>query len=67
MKVISLDGYNSSSLDERVARRFASTMESDVLDQVLLCIEVKNETGRNYVSLDREDYTCYPDEMELLL
>ena len=28
---------------------------------------MKNESGKHYVSLDRDDITCYPDEMEILL
>ena len=42
-------------------------METDTHDQVLLIIDMKNETGKNYVSLDRIEYTAYPDEQELIL
>ena len=37
-------------------------METDNEDQVLLIIDMKNETGKNYVSLDKPEYTAYPDE-----
>jgi hypothetical protein len=28
---------------------------------------MQNESHKHYISLDREDYTCYPDEKEILL
>jgi hypothetical protein len=28
---------------------------------------MQNESQKHYISLDREDYTCYPDEKEILL
>ena len=28
---------------------------------------MENESGKFYISLDRDDYTCYPDEREILL
>ena len=34
---------------------------------VLLEITMENESQRHYVSLDREEFTCYPDEKEVLL
>ena len=34
---------------------------------MLLKIEVLNETGKNYFSLDSKDFTLYPDEEEVLL
>lgn len=42
-------------------------METDYLDMVLLIVDMENETGKNYISLDRPDYTAYPDEQELIL
>ena len=26
-----------------------------------------NETGKHFISLDRKDYTCYSDEVEILI
>ena len=66
-KKIFLDGYNSASFDEIVARKFASKMETDLDDQVLLKINMKNETGKYFISLDKPDQTAYPDEKEILL
>lgn len=50
-----------------VARRFAAEMETDFKDQVLLKINMKNETGKYFISLDKPELTAYPDEKELLL
>ena len=41
--------------------------ESAEHDMVILKITMKNETGKHYISLDRDDYTCYLDEEEMLL
>ena len=30
-------------------------------------ITIENETGKHYICLDRPDYTCYPEEREVLL
>ena len=38
---------------------------NDILNKLI--IDMKNETGKNYVSLDRIEYTAYPDEQELIL
>ena len=66
-KYIKLDGYSSASLDEKIAANFAAQAETDDADQVLMRITMENESGKYYVSLDREDYTCYPNEKEILL
>ena len=42
-------------------------METDREDQVLLKINMKNETGKYFISLDKPDQTAYPDEKEILL
>lgn len=34
---------------------------------ILLKINIKNESGKHYFSLDSESYTPYPDEQEILL
>lgn len=49
------------------ATSFAVRAETDVLDPVLLVINMKNETGKYYFSLDNKDYTQYPEEKEILL
>jgi hypothetical protein len=45
-----------------VAKNFARLAETDVLNQVILVIEMENETGKHYFSLDDSKYTCYPQE-----
>lgn len=50
-----------------MARKFAAQMETDSRDQVLLKINMKNESGKYYVSLDNRSLTAYPDEKELIL
>jgi hypothetical protein len=62
-----MDGYSSASLDQKVAMNFASLSESDTEDMVLMKITVENESSEHFISLDREDYTCYLDEKEILL
>ena len=71
-KKISLDGYTSCTFDKSVAMKFAemsyiAQAESDEKQLVLLKIQMDNESGKHYVNLDRHDYTCYPDEKEVLL
>ena len=34
---------------------------------VLLVIHMENESSKYYINLNRDDYTCYPDENEVLL
>ena len=57
-----LDGYVSASRSLDVAKNFANMASSDENDMVILIITMKNETGKHYISLDRDDYTCYLDE-----
>ena len=64
---LSIDGYRSTSLDERVARGFAAMNESDELNEVILKIKMENKSCKHYISLDRKDYSMYPDEIEILL
>ena len=33
----------------------------------MLKIRMKNESAKHYVSLDRDDISCYPDEKEILI
>ena len=66
-KYLTLDGYRSTSLDESVARRFAILGETDQLDMVLFKIELENKKGKYHFCLDREDYSLYPSENEVLL
>jgi hypothetical protein len=28
---------------------------------------MENESGKYYINLNRDDYTCYPEEKEILL
>jgi hypothetical protein len=62
-----MDGYRSTSLDFGIARTFAAKGESDEKEQVMLRIFMENKEGRYYICLDREDYTIYLDEKEVLL
>ena len=68
-KMISLDGYISSTLDEKMAVFFGmksrERQEGNAL--VLLKIHVQNEKQMLYISLNREDYSCYVEEKEILL
>lgn len=49
------------------ARRFAAENETDHLDQVIMKITIENQSNKHYLCLNRSDYTCYPDEREILL
>ena len=62
-----IDGYRSTSLNEITAMYFAARAETDFLDQVLLRIKLENKQAKYYIVLDREDYTLYCDEKEVLL
>jgi hypothetical protein len=64
---LNIDGYRSSSLKESVAMLFAYKAETDDLDPVLLRIRMQNKKGKYYVCLDKEGYTVYPEEKEVLL
>ena len=65
---ISLDGYSSASLDQNLARFFAHNNDYKEGNlKVLLVIKIMNETGKHYFSLDTKDYSCYPEEQEILL
>ena len=66
-KFLIMDGYRSTSLDLSVARVFAVRGETDERDQVLLRIFMENKEGKYYICLDREDYTMYLEEKEVLL
>ena len=62
-----IDGYRSTSLDEKVAMNFAALAETDDLDQVVLNIKIENKFQKYYICLDRDDYSLYCDEKEVLL
>ena len=68
-KVLSLDGYNSTSLDQDLAKYFAFDSAKNSKDSVpvLLIIKMKNESSKHYFCMDMPDYTCFPDEKEILL
>lgn len=57
---IELEGYSSATLSESIARQFAAWSETDDENQVLLKIEMENESGKHFISLDKPDITCYP-------
>lgn len=66
--MVYLDGYSSTSKNEKLARYFAFKGECGPdFVRVLLKIEMENESGKYYFYLDSSDYTCYPDEKEILL
>ena len=50
-----------------MARTFAADNETDELDQVILRITMENESNKLYLNLNRSDYSCYPNEKEILL
>ena len=56
-----------TSMDESVAINFAARGETDILNQVVLRIRMENKHGKYFICLDREDYTLYLDEREVLL
>ena len=41
--------------------------ETDSSDPVLQVITMENESSKHFISLDREDYSSYLDEKEILL
>ena len=66
--MISFDGYSSTSMDEKIARYFASKSDtSDGKQIVLLKLRIENESGKHYFPLDSSEFTLYPDEKEVLL
>ena len=64
---LNLDCYRSTSMSESTARSFAARAETDVLDQVILRLKIENKKSKYFICLDREDYTIYLDEQEVLL
>lgn len=57
LKKINLDGFSSTSRNIEAATSFAVRAETDELDPVLLVINLENETGKYYFSLDTKEYT----------
>ena len=69
-KIVSLDGYSSTTKKEHIAKKFAAISEltgDDDQVPVLLEITMKNESGKHYFSLDSNCYSKYPSEQEILL
>jgi hypothetical protein len=67
-KLISLDGYSSTSMDEKIAYSFANSADSEGDKQkVLLKISIKNETGKHYFPFFTSDFSLYTEEKEVLL
>ena len=64
-KLVSLDGYSSTTQKQQIARQFATITDETI--PILLEITMKNENGKHYFSLDTKDYSNYPDEQEILL
>ena len=64
-KIVSLDGYSSTTQKQYIARQFATISDDSI--PVLLEISMKNESGKHYFSLDTQDYSNYPEEQEILL
>lgn len=64
-----MDGYISTTLDAKIAVYFAQSSQEKHKgnEAVLLKIRMQNEEQKLYISLNREDYTCYLDEREILL
>ena len=54
-------------MDKGTALVFADNAYSSDKERVLMKITIENETGKHYICLDRPDYTCYPEEREVLL
>ena len=66
-KYLVLEGYRSTSLEEKVARNFANINETDYLERVILVIEMENKHNKYFICLDKAEFTLYPDEKEILL
>ena len=68
-KYLDLEGFCSATLDSRhTALYFARESQKENGEElVLLEIEVENKDGKFFISLDRPEYTAYPDEQEILL
>ena len=64
---IKLDGYSSTSLEIQTGIEYANHASKLDSVKVLLKITMENESSRFYICLDRDEYTCYPEEKEILL
>lgn len=62
-----MKGYRSCSLDESVELNFAKMAQSEGKVMVLLKITLSNEKGKFYIRLDKDEYTLYPKEREVVL
>ena len=50
----------------KTATRFASMAETDDTFEVILRFRVENKTSKEFICLDKEEYTLYPEEKEVL-
>ena len=66
-KHIKIEGYRSTSQKLGIAKHFAKKGMSEDKGEVILKFTLENKNSKCYVCLDREDYTIYPDEEEILL
>lgn len=71
-RTLSLDGYASCTHSRKVAEYFSEDSycyqpNKGEKEMVLLVIYMENESSKYYINLNRDDYTCYPDEKEVLL
>ena len=68
-KYLNIDGYRSTSLSYGVAKQFATLgrVRSKEKHEVILQIKLENKHSKYYICLDREDYTMYLEEKEVLL
>ena len=78
-KFINIEGFRSSSLDLETAKYFAvnalenekesASKNGSKIDKkkVILKITIENKNEKCYICMDREDYTAYLDEKEVLL
>ena len=67
-KNLEIEGYRSASMEYSTARVFAamSMSETDENVEVILRFKVENLENRYFICLDKEDYTLYPEETEIL-
>ena len=62
-----IEGFRSASEDIRTALDFAYKGLDEDTQAVLLKFCLENKRGKYFICLDRDDYTQYPDEKEILL
>ena len=62
-----IEGYRSTTRNYGTARLFAMNAMSEDKEEVILEFTLENKNSRYYFCLDREEYTMYPKEQEVLL